>query len=39
MSQHDKTLGQIRQLNGGLHWTKVEKLLKGYGAEVHEGRG
>jgi len=29
----------LRQLNGGLHWTKVEKLLKGYGAEVHEGRG
>lgn len=39
MAKHDKTLDQIRQLNGGLHWTKVEKLLKSYGADVHEGKG
>jgi predicted RNA binding protein YcfA (HicA-like mRNA interferase family) len=39
MPKHDKTLDQIRQLNGGLHWAKVEKLLKSYGAEVHEGQG
>ena len=39
MSKHDKTLDQIRQLNGGLHWTRVEKLLKSYGAEVYEGQG
>jgi predicted RNA binding protein YcfA (HicA-like mRNA interferase family) len=39
MTKHDKTLDQIQRLNGALHWTKVEKLLKGYGAEVHQGRG
>jgi predicted RNA binding protein YcfA (HicA-like mRNA interferase family) len=39
MAKHDKTLDQIRRLNGGLHWTDVEKLLKSYGAEVHEGKG
>jgi hypothetical protein len=39
MAKHDKTLEQIQQLNGGLHWTKVESLLKSYGAEVHEGKG
>lgn len=39
MPGHSKTLDQIRGLNGGLHWSKVEKLLKSYGAEVHEGRG
>jgi hypothetical protein len=39
MAKPDRTLDQIRQLNGGLHWTKVEKLLKSYGAQVHEGQG
>ena len=39
MSKHAKTLEQIRRLNGGLHWTKVEALLKHYGAEIHEGSG
>lgn len=39
MSQDRRTLDQIRQLNGGLGWKKVEKLLKGLGAEVYEGRG
>ena len=39
MTKKDKTLDQIKQLNSGLHWTKVEKLLKSYGAEVHEGKG
>jgi hypothetical protein len=39
MAKHDKTLDQIRKLNGSLHWTKVEHLLKSYGAEVHEGSG
>jgi predicted RNA binding protein YcfA (HicA-like mRNA interferase family) len=39
MAKADNTLEQIRQLNGGLHWTKVEKLLKSYGAEVYEGKG
>ena len=39
MARHDKTLDQIQRLNAGLHWTKVEKLLRSYGAEVHEGSG
>jgi hypothetical protein len=39
MAKHNKTLDQIQRLNAGLHWTKVEKLLKSYGAEVYEGSG
>jgi predicted RNA binding protein YcfA (HicA-like mRNA interferase family) len=39
MTRRDKTLEQIQQLDGGPHWTKLEKLLKSYGAEVYEGRG
>lgn len=39
MTRRDKTLDQVRKLNGSLHWTKVEQLLKSYGAEVHEGGG
>ncbi|HUF77233.1 MAG TPA: type II toxin-antitoxin system HicA family toxin [Longimicrobiales bacterium] len=39
MAKRDKTLDQIQRLNAGLHWTKVEKLLRSYGAEVHEGSG
>ena len=39
MAKHDKTIDQIQSLNGGLHWTKVEKLLKSFDAEVHEGSG
>ena len=32
-------LDQIRQLNGGLHWNKVEGLLRSLGAEISEGKG
>lgn len=39
MARHEDTLDQVRALNGGLHWRKVEALLKYLGAEVHEGRG
>lgn len=39
MGKHEDTLEQIRRLNGGLHWKKVEALLKHLGAEVHEGSG
>jgi hypothetical protein len=39
MGKHEDTLEQIRQLNGGLHWRKVEALLKHIGAEVYEGSG
>ena len=36
MAKHDKTLAQIDSLNGGLHWSKIEALLKHYGATVDE---
>jgi hypothetical protein len=36
---HEKTLDQIRRLQGGLHWRKVEALLRNLGAEVYEGSG
>jgi len=39
MSKHDDVLDQIRRLNGGLHWTRVEALLRHLGAEVYEGSG
>jgi predicted RNA binding protein YcfA (HicA-like mRNA interferase family) len=39
MPRRDTTLDQIRELNGGLHWRKVEVLLKRLGAKVYEGRG
>ena len=39
MSRDDATLDQIRRLNSGLHWKKVEALLTRLGAEVHEGSG
>lgn len=39
MSIDEAVLEQIRRLNGGLHWKKVEKLLRALGAEVHEGKG
>lgn len=39
MPKHEATLDQIRRLNGGLHWTRVEALLKSLGAEVYEGPG
>ena len=39
MGKHSKTLDQIKDLNGGLHWSKVEALFKSYGAEVYEGKG
>lgn len=39
MKKHRATLEQIRRLNGGLHWTRVEALLKALGAETYEGSG
>jgi predicted RNA binding protein YcfA (HicA-like mRNA interferase family) len=39
MSSDEATLDQIRRLNAGLHWKKVEALLKKLGAEVYEGSG
>jgi len=39
MDAHEKTLDQIRKLHGGLHWRKVERLLRTLGAEVYEGSG
>ncbi len=39
MGKHQKTLEQIKRLMGGLHWTKVEQLLKSYKAKVYEGSG
>ena len=39
MATHEKTLDQIRNLKGGLHWKKVEALLRSLGAEVYEGSG
>jgi len=39
MSSDDATLDQIRRLNAGLHWKKVETLFKKLGADVYEGSG
>ena len=39
MGKHAKTLDQIEDLNGGLHWSKVEALFKSYRAEVYESSG
>lgn len=39
MTTHEKTLHQIRDLHGGVHWKRVEALLRKLGAEVHEGSG
>jgi hypothetical protein len=39
MSRHERTLIQIRRVNGGLHWKRAESLLVWLGAEVHEGSG
>lgn len=39
MSKHDEVLDQIRRLNGGLHWTRVEGFLRHLGADVYEGSG
>jgi predicted RNA binding protein YcfA (HicA-like mRNA interferase family) len=39
MAKHGDTVDQIRRLNPGLHWKKVEAYLKHLGAEVHEGSG
>jgi len=35
MSSDEATLDQIRRLNAGLHWKKVEALLKKLGDEVY----
>lgn len=37
MTRHEDTLEQIRRLHPGLHWRRVEALLKHLGAEVYEG--
>jgi hypothetical protein len=37
MGKHPDTLEQIRRLNGGLDWKKVEACLKHLGADVYEG--
>ena len=39
MGKHEKTVEQIRRLNGGLDWKKAEALLKHFEAEVYEGSG
>ena len=39
MPSDEATLDQIRRLNAGLHWKKVEALFKRLGAEVYEGSG
>jgi len=39
MTRDSAVLEQIRRLNGGLHWKKVEALLKSFGADVYEGSG
>ena len=39
MSRHANTVEQIKRLNGGLDFKKVEALLKSLGAEVYEGSG
>jgi hypothetical protein len=37
MNRHLDTANQIRRLNGGLAWRRVEALLRGLGAEVRGG--
>lgn len=39
MAKHSNTVDQIKRLNGGLHFKKVEALLKARGAEIYEGSG
>jgi hypothetical protein len=39
MPKHSGTLEQVRRLNGGLAWKRVEALLRSLGAEVYEGSG
>jgi hypothetical protein len=39
MGKHQDTLEQIRRLNGGLDWKKVEACLNQLGADVYEGSG
>lgn len=39
MTTYEKTLHQIRDLHGCVHWKRVEALLRKLGAEVHEGSG
>jgi hypothetical protein len=38
-SKHAETLKQVRHLNGGLAWRRVQALLKNLGAEIYEGSG
>ena len=37
--QHRKALEQVDRLNPGLHWTKVEALLRSLASDVKEGHG
>jgi hypothetical protein len=39
MATHEKTLDQIRRIHSGLHWSKVEALLRHPGAEMYGGSG
>lgn len=39
IAKHENTLEQIRRLNPGLHWKKVEACLRWLGAEVYEVSG
>lgn len=39
MVRHEDTLEQIRRLNAGLHWKRVETCLRHFGAEVYQGSG
>jgi len=39
MAKHTDTVNQIRSLNGGIAWKRVEALLRSLGAEVYEGSG
>lgn len=39
MGKDDDVLEQVRLANAGLHWKKVEALLKRLGADVYEGEG
>ena len=39
MNRDTDTFRQIRGVNGGLAWKRVEALLRALGAEVYEGSG
>jgi hypothetical protein len=39
MPRHEDTVEQIRRLNPGLPWKRVETYLRHLGAEAYEGSG